>query len=80
MDPVRDTNGPLSDIWVRDLFNNTIYLISMSPVTLQSSNGGSVRPRISNDGWYVTFESGSDDLVIPDSIAGDIVRATNCPP
>lgn len=75
-----DHNLTLSDIYVRDLFLNVIYLISWSPATGLAANGGSVRPRISNNGWYVIFESNADDIIIPDNNGADIFRPLNCEP
>lgn len=75
-----DHNLTLSDIYVRDVFLNVIYLISWSPTTGLAANGGSVRPRISNNGWYVIFESNADDIIIPDNNVADIFRPLNCEP
>jgi hypothetical protein len=78
-DPVRDTNGLGSDIYVRDMLLGTTDLVSRNPSNI-SSNMGSVRPRLSNNGWFLAFESASTDYVMPDTNGSDVIRTQNCPP
>ena len=62
-----DTNG-VRDIFVHDRQTGTTTRVSVaSDGTQATGGGGSVQPAISNDGRYVTFASGSTNLVPGDA-------------
>ena len=58
-----DSNGDISDIFVRDLLAGTTTLISGNCNGLGGGNDGSYAPSISGDGRYITFQSAANDLV-----------------
>lgn len=60
-----DENGTL-DIFVRDVCEDTIEIISMSTGEEQA-NDSSLNPSISPDGRFVAFESGANNLVANDN-------------
>ena len=60
-----DTDG-ISDIFVRDLVNNTTTLVSTSSSGVKS-NSGSSDPSISDDGRYVAFSSYANNLANGDT-------------
>lgn len=78
-DPIRDLNDPLSDVYVRDRTIPTTYLLDRIPAT-GAAAGPSVRPRMSANGTFITFESISPNLVTPDNTPSDIYRVSNCAP
>jgi Tol biopolymer transport system component len=61
-----DTNGK-QDIFVRDLQNGTITLVSFNKDATDSGNGDSWTSAISADGRVVAFTSIADDLVTTDT-------------
>lgn len=61
-----DTNGNVSDIFVRDLQSGTTELVSVNDSETQG-NGSSQRPSISADGRYVAFDSSASNLVTGDT-------------
>jgi Tol biopolymer transport system component len=60
-----DTNGK-RDIFVRDRQTGTTYLVSRNSAGVEG-DGQSYNPSISADGGYVTFDSGSTNLVSGDT-------------
>lgn len=58
-----DSNGNISDVFLRDLLTGTTFLISGNCNSLGSGNDGSYAPSISGDGRYITFISAANDLV-----------------
>ncbi len=66
-----DSNGNW-DVFLRDRVAGTIERISVSSSGVQG-NGGSVLPSISADGRYVTYYSGSTNLVVGDTNASNDV-------
>jgi hypothetical protein len=64
IDPADD--GPLNDIFVRDLTNNTTIIASVHSSGAQAGNGCNF-PRLSGDGSLVTWQSPSPSLVNGDS-------------
>jgi Ca2+-binding RTX toxin-like protein len=66
-----DTNGAVTDVFVRDIAGGTTTLVSVSTGGT-SGNGGSFGASISGNGRYVVFESNATDLV-----AGDTNGATD---
>jgi Tol biopolymer transport system component len=60
-----DTNG-VSDIFVHDVVAGTTTRVSVDSTGIEG-NGASSRPRISDDGRVVAFESDSDNLAGGDS-------------
>jgi hypothetical protein len=60
-----DTNG-LRDVFVHDAVGGTNFLVSVNTNGVPG-NGLSTDPAISGDGRYVTFTSGSSDLVVNDT-------------
>lgn len=61
-----DTNGT-SDVWLRDF--SLISLQKVSIGTDADANGGSLYPKVSDDGDLITFESMASDLVAGDTNA-----------
>ena len=61
-----DNNGDL-DAFIRDLQAGTTTLVSINAAGTDSGNDLSFSPRITPDGWSVTFISGANDLVANDS-------------
>jgi len=61
-----DTNGPLFDVFVRDLVLGTTELVSQNSSGVQG-NGESIDASISADGRYVAFQSLSTNLVPADA-------------
>ena len=55
-----DTNGYIYDIFLRDRDNGTTAILS------SGLDGGGRRAAISNDGDYVAFTSGTDDIYLAD--------------
>jgi len=78
-DAVRDLNDPLSDIYTRDVQTPLTYLINVLPAT-GLAGGPAVRPRMSADGRFITFESTNANFQTPDSNGSDLFRAPNCAP
>lgn len=77
-----DTNG-ISDVFVRDLQNNTTALASVGAMSANSSDGlnGSESPVITPDGRFVAFYSSATNLVpnvpfIGEVYARDMVSGT----
>jgi RHS repeat-associated protein len=62
-----DTNGGVTDIFLRDLVNGTTQLVShkLGDATA-GGDSASVDPRISDDGRFVAFVSSASDLVLDD--------------
>ncbi|HYP01752.1 MAG TPA: Calx-beta domain-containing protein [Pyrinomonadaceae bacterium] len=60
---VNDTNGILSDVFVRDLQTGTTTLVSATPDGTGSGNEQSIVPIISANGRFVVFNSMATDLV-----------------
>lgn len=58
-----DSNGNISDVFLRDLLTGTTILLSGNCNSLGSGNDGSYAPSISGDGRYITFVSAANDLV-----------------
>jgi surface antigen len=72
LDPADTDNGV--DVFVRDLQEHTTTLVSRATSTAGAESGG-IRPAISGDGRYVTFDSGSRlDLADDDSHDDVFVR------
>ena len=63
---VADDNNWSTDIFVRDLIDNTIQRVSVNSEGIEG-NGNSENPTISPDGRYVTFLSIASNLVADDS-------------
>ncbi len=61
-----DTNGAISDVFVRDLVAGTITLVSVSSGGVVGNND-SIRPYISADGTMVSYESVANNLVPGDT-------------
>lgn len=62
-----DTNGHITDVFVRDMTTGTTTLVSRNVAGTGSSNNyGAQSPQISNDGQYLTFISNSSNLVPSD--------------
>ncbi|MBP9821656.1 MAG: PD40 domain-containing protein [Candidatus Pacebacteria bacterium] len=60
-----DTNGA-NDIFVYDRDTDTMELVSKNNEDI-FGDGQSYYPKISSDGWYITFESGATNLVENDT-------------
>lgn len=65
LDPAH--SGPWTDIYLRDVANQTTRLVSKTTDGAKSGFGNSLNPQISGDGRLVFFESGADDLVANDA-------------
>ena len=63
---VADDTNAAKDIFVRDLLNDTIKLISVNSAGIQG-NHDSTNPSISADGRYIIFESKANNFVDGDS-------------
>ncbi|MBK8169776.1 MAG: PD40 domain-containing protein [Sandaracinaceae bacterium] len=61
-----DTNGGVSDVYLRDRQTNTLELISVSSAGVVG-NGPSSRNWMSSDGRFIAFESGAANLVASDT-------------
>ncbi|MBX3398738.1 MAG: hypothetical protein KF873_08365 [Gemmataceae bacterium] len=59
---VKDTNNA-NDIFVKDLTNNAVEVVSVIPSGKQTGTQAAVRPFIGPDGRYVTFQSTGSDYV-----------------
>jgi len=59
-----DTNG-VRDVYLRDRLLGTVELISVSSAEVQG-NDGAAFPSVSDDGRYVVFRSGADNLITGD--------------
>ena len=59
---VADDTNAAKDIFVRDLLNDTIKLISVNSAGIQGNND-STNPSISADGRYIAFESTANNFV-----------------
>lgn len=72
-----DGNG-VSDIFLKNLVDESIVLVSVDSGEVQASGGGSHSPSISADGRYVAFVSEATNLVAGDSngVADIFVRDT----
>ena len=67
LDPL-DTLG-LADVYVRDLSSQTTTLVSRATgATGAKANGAALRPAISSDGRYVTFDSVASNLHAGDTV------------
>lgn len=64
-----DSNEIWSDVFVRDLVNNTTTLVSRSTNSFGGGNGNSINPVISSNGQFIAFESPANNLV-PDDTNG----------
>jgi len=64
-----DTNGT-QDIFLHDTQTGTTTRVSVDSVGTES-NGGSIRPDISEDGRYIVFNSGATNLVVGDINGAD---------
>jgi Tol biopolymer transport system component len=62
-----DTNGALTDIFVRDLQQHTTTLVSVNTAGTASGNGASSGASITPDGRFVVFMSEASDLVANDT-------------
>jgi Tol biopolymer transport system component len=62
-----DANGSVSDIFVRDLQQNTTTLVSVNAAGTASGNGPSSGASLTPDGRFVVFTSDADDLVPNDT-------------
>jgi len=62
-----DANGAVSDIFLKNLADESVSLISVDSGGVQASGGNSYSPSISGDGRYVTFVSEATNLVSGDS-------------
>ncbi|MBL9175269.1 MAG: PD40 domain-containing protein [Verrucomicrobiales bacterium] len=60
-------NGPITDVYVRDLERKETLLISASLGGNDGGNGSSRSPSISDDGRWVAFESAASNLVEGDT-------------
>jgi Tol biopolymer transport system component len=60
-----DSNGAISDIFIRDLSTGETVLASATPGG-GSGDGDSFNPRLNADGRFVVFESDANDLVPDD--------------
>lgn len=63
---VSDTNG-WWDVFVHDTWAGETKLVSVNSQGVQAQNGGSGSPSISDDGRYIAFSSGADNLVENDT-------------
>jgi Tol biopolymer transport system component len=61
LDPA-DTNGPTTDVYVRELTTDTTYLASRAPNLGPVGDGPSSHPALSQAGDYVAFESEAKNL------------------
>jgi len=61
-----DTNN-FRDVFVRDVYAGTNYLVSVNTNGNSSGDGISTDPAISGDGRYVAFSSSADNLVLGDT-------------
>jgi Tol biopolymer transport system component len=69
---IKDDQNQLPDIFVKDMFQNKISLVTISS-TGDKSNGFSSTASISSDGRYVAFSSSATNLVPDDTNnAGDV--------
>ena len=66
-----DTNGHLSDTFVRDQVTGTTRLVSVNSAGTGSGNGVSLWATISADGRFVVFQSNAGDLAA-DALGGTI--------
>jgi hypothetical protein len=62
-----DTNGSMSDVFVRDLKTGTTILVSVNRAGTASGNFSSRQPAMSADGRFVAFASFASDLVANDT-------------
>ncbi len=60
-----DSNGAISDIFIRDLSTGETVLASATP-SGGSGDGDSFNPRLNADGRFVVFESDANDLALDD--------------
>jgi Tol biopolymer transport system component len=65
-----DANG-VADIFRRDLVADTTEIISVATDGTQGNDNAGFRPRISDDGRYVTFSSRASNLVPGDNPGGN---------
>lgn len=69
-----DTNSS-SDVYLLNLTNQLVTLVSLNVSNASSGNSYSDSPRVSSDARYVAFVSGASDLVASDTNnAGDVFR------
>lgn len=73
-----DGNGAVSDIFLKNLDDESIVLVSVDSGGVQAGGGASHSPSISADGRYVAFVSEATNLVTGDSngVADIFVRDT----
>jgi hypothetical protein len=62
----KDTNGAVSDVFLRDRMTNKTSLVSATPSGV-SGNGPSSDPRITPDGHFVCFEAHASNVVSGDT-------------
>jgi len=67
-----DSNGPLRDVFIRDLQLNTTVLASMNDAGSESGNNSSYGPVFDPTGRYVAFASEARDLVPGNPFAGQV--------
>lgn len=83
---IEDDHDDIYDVFLRDMIAETTARISISYIAGKEANGNSSRPRISDDGAFVTFQSKASNLVekdkdsswdvfIHDAVTG---RTTSC--
>jgi hypothetical protein len=73
-----DTNGQL-DVFLKDIVSGALTLVSATPTGV-AGNAAAARPRISEDGRVVVFESAASNLVPGDSNARTDIFASIPPP
>ncbi len=61
-----DTNG-LTDVFVRDLQEQTTFRVSLKSTGEQLITGGCLAPAISGDGRFIAFDSDATDVVPGDT-------------
>ncbi|MCA9778834.1 MAG: PD40 domain-containing protein [Candidatus Eremiobacteraeota bacterium] len=64
---VPDDNNGLADVFVRDVVGQTTVRASLTNEGAETTDIGSFAPKISANGRYVVFSSGSDQLVLEDT-------------
>src|SRR6266542_914105 len=62
-----DNNGPLLDVFLRNLTNRATLLLSVTPDGIASGNGTSIGVAISSNNQFVVFESCASNLVTNDT-------------
>ncbi|MGH9601639.1 MAG: beta strand repeat-containing protein [Terriglobales bacterium] len=72
-----DTNGAVSDVFVRDLAMGTTTLVSVNLAGTGSGNAFSTRATMNPAGTHVAFESNASDLVATDTNSGGVLGVTD---